>query len=214
YKMMKNHTSMKSIGLKLTMTTIMVSVFAGLSGISAFDIAPARADGDHSNNEPTEGYDIHATVKRHDAQNLDHKMDHYCKLDERIVATCLLYSGDEKDAKLEQIEFIITDSQYNQLPDREKQNWHNHAVELTPERGEPEFVDLPKGVDAGELLETLQQTYGKVITVWDSEDKLPDYLPYVFQVDSPFALGQDENDDLEEEWETGDDNNNDNDNNN
>ncbi len=201
---------MKSVGTKLTMSAIMVSVFAGLLGISAFDIAPARADSDHSHgdSEPTEGYDIHAKIKRHDAQNLDHKMDHYCKLDERIVATCLLYSGDEKDAKLEQIEFIITDSQYNQLPDREKQNWHNHAVELTPERGDPEFVDLPEGVDAGELLETLQQTYGKVITVWDNEDDLPDYLPYVFQVDSPFALGQDENDDLEEEWETGDDNNN------
>lgn len=206
---MKESTPMKSIGRKLTMTAIMVSVFAGLLGISAFDIAPARAGSDHSHDDsdPTGGYDIHAKIKRHDAQNLDHKMDHYCKLDERIVATCLLYSGDEKDAKLEQIEFIITDSQYNQLPDREKQNWHNHAVELTPERGEPEFVDLPEGVDAGELLETLQQTYGKVITVWDSEDNLPDYLPYVFQVDSPFALGQDENDDLEEEWETGDNNN-------
>lgn len=185
-------------------TAIMASVFAGLSGISTFDIAPARGDGNHD--EPTEGYDIHAKIKRHDAHDLDHKMDHYCKLDERIVATCLLYSGDEKNAKLEQIEFIISDDQYEQLPDREKQNWHNHAVELTPERGEPEFVDLPEGVDAGDLLDTLHKTYGKVITVWDNEDDLPDYLPYVFQVDSPFALGQDENDDLEEEWETGDNN--------
>ena len=204
---MNEHTPMKSIGRKLTMTTIMVSVFAGLFGISAFDIAPARAGSDHSHNDPTEGYDIHAKVKKHDAHDLDHKMDHYCKLDERIVASCLLYEGEGKDSKLSQIEFIITDDQYNQLQDREKQNWHNHAVELTPERGDPEFVDLPEGVDGGELLETLQQTYGKVITVWDQSDDLPDYLPYVFQIDSPFALGQDENDDLEEEWETGDNNN-------
>ena len=205
---MKEQQTKKSIAKKLIMTTIMASAFAGLLGISTFDIAPARGDSNHSHDDsdPTEGYDIHAKIKRHQAHDLEHKMDHYCKLDERIVATCLLYSGDEKDAKLEQIEFIITDDQYNQLPDREKQNWHNHAVELTPERGEPEFVDLPEGVEADELLDTLHQTYGKVITVWDSEDNLPDYLPYVFQVDSPFALGQDENDDLEEEWETGDNN--------
>jgi len=199
---MNEHTPMRTTGTKLMMSTIMVSVFAGLLGISNFDFTPVSAT-----TSPTEGYDIHAKVKKHDAHDLDHKMDHYCKLDERIVASCLLYEGEGKDAKLSQIEFIITDDQYSQLQDREKQNWHNHAVELTPERGDPEFVDLPEGVDGGKLLETLQATYGKVITVWDQSDDVPDYLPYVFQVDSPFALGQDENDDLEEEWETGDNNN-------
>jgi hypothetical protein len=48
--------------------------------------------------------------------------------------------------------------------------WHNQAVELTPQRGAPEFVDLPPGVNGTELLSTLQTTYGKVITLWEPNE--------------------------------------------
>lgn len=110
-------------------------------------------------------------------------MDHYCKLSESIVAVCQLYDGEGADAKLAQIEFIITENQYDQLPDKEKPSWHNHAVELTPQRGAPEFVDLPPGVNGTELLSTLQTTYGKVITVWEPNEELPQSEPYAFWVD-------------------------------
>lgn len=187
---------------KILLSTMVVVVAAVLIG-GATSFQSSVAQNNDNDNDPTDGYDIHATVIRHDSEHLDADIDHFCKLDSRIVAVCQLYEGDDADAQLVQIEFIITDQQYESLPDREKQSYHNHAVELTPERGMPEFVSLPEGVDGGELLETLQQTYGKVITVWDPNDDLPDFPPYVFSVDSPFALGQDENDDLEEEWETG-----------
>jgi hypothetical protein len=149
--------------------------------------------------EPIDGYNIHAAINRHDASDLGHKMDHYCKLDQTIVAVCQLYD----EGKLAQIEFVITEAQYDQLPDKEKQNWHNHAVELTPQRGDPEFVSLPPGVNGTELLATLQTTYGKVITIWEPEEALPESWPYPFMVDSPFALGQDKNDNLQNEWPVG-----------
>jgi hypothetical protein len=149
---------------------------------------------------PLAGYDIHAKINKHDASDLSHKMDHYCKLSESIVAVCQLYDGEGPDAKLVQIEFIITEDQYDQLPDKEKPSWHNHAVELTPQRGAPEFVDLPPGVNGTELLSTLQTTYGKVITLWEPSEELPQSEPYAFWVDSPFALGQDKNDNLHNEW--------------
>jgi hypothetical protein len=149
---------------------------------------------------PITGYDIHAKINKHDASDLGHKMDHFCKLSESIVAVCQLYDGEGPDAKLAQIEFIITEDQYDQLPDKEKPNWHNHAVELTPQRGAPEFVDLPPGVNGTELLSTLQTTYGKVITLWEPSEELPQSEPYAFWVDSPFALGQDKNDNLHNEW--------------
>lgn len=189
---------------KILLSAMVVVVAAILiGGATSFQYSVAE-NNDDNGDSPTDGYDIHATVIRHDSEHLNAEIDHFCKLDSRIVAVCQLYEGDDADAQLVQVEFIITDQQYESLPDREKQSWHNHAVELTPERGMPEFVSLPEGVDGGKLLETLQQTYGKVVTVWDPNDDLPDFPPYVFNVDSPFALGQDENDDLEEEWETGD----------
>lgn len=166
---------------------------------------PAQATDD-----PTQGYNIHVTVGRHDSAHLTAQMDHYCKLDTRIVAVCQLYAVDNSakpktGPQLAQIEFIITEDQYLQLPLRERANWHNHAVELTPERGNPSCVSLPEGLTCEQLVTILKGTYGKVITVWDPADAVPNYPPYAFLVDSPFALGQDTNDHLHEEWEVGHD---------
>jgi hypothetical protein len=157
---------------------------------------------------PTSGYDIHVTVNRHDSGNLNAPIDHYCKLDKRIVAVCLLYARDSTakpgtGPQLAQIEFIITKAQYLQLPPRERASWHNHAVELTPERGAPSCVTLPAGFECGKLVSLLQTTYGKVITLWDPADSVPKYPPYVYNVESPFALGQDLNNHLQKQWPTG-----------
>jgi Protein of unknown function (DUF1264) len=155
---------------------------------------------------PTGGYDIHVTVNRHDSMNIDAPMDHYCKLSDKIVAVCQLYFNDPESGGtpiLSQIEYIISKDQYLQLPPRERASWHNHAVELTPERGMPSCVSLPPGLTCEQLVTTLVGTYGKVITIWDPADETPNYPPYVFAVDSPFALGQDLNNNLAKEWPTG-----------
>jgi hypothetical protein len=153
---------------------------------------------------PTSGYDIHVTVNRHDSMNIDAPMDHYCKLSDKIVAVCQLYFNDPEGTPiLSQIEYIISKDQYLQLPPRERASWHNHAVELTPERGMPSCVSLPPGLTCEQLVSTLVNTYGKVITIWDPADETPSYPPYVFAVDSPFALGQDLNNNLAKEWPTG-----------
>lgn len=157
---------------------------------------------------PTLGYDVHVTVNRHDSMNLNAPIDHYCKLDKRIVAVCLLYAKDNNakpgtGPQLSQVEFIITKDMYKQLPPRERANWHNHAVELTPERGAPSCVSLPQGLECGKLVTLLQGTYGKVITLWDPADAVPNSQPYAFNVESPYALGQDLNNNLAKEWPTG-----------
>ena len=184
---------------------MIASIFSVLAiGVTSSQNSIATTQEAGTSQSPTDGYDIHVTVNRHDSENLDAPMNHYCKLDTKIVAVCQLYAGEGADAQLAQVEFIITADQYAELPSRDKQNWHNHAVELTPERGSPAFVSLPPGINGTELLTTLQGTYSKVVTLWDPSDDLPDYPPYVFAVDSPFALGQDTNNDLAQLWETGD----------
>lgn len=174
--------------------------------------ATAPTDGQQStvtsNNTvtPTSGYDIHVTVNRHDSMNIDAPMDHYCKLSDKIVAVCQLYFSDpagDGTPILSQIEYIISKDQYLQLPPRERASWHNHAVELTPERGMPSCVSLPPGLTCEQLVSTLVNTYGKVITIWDPADETPSYPPYVFSVDSPFALGEDLNNNLAKDWPTG-----------
>jgi hypothetical protein len=175
------------------MTATVAAILIG--GIIAYQTSIAQNSND--NNNPTQGFDIHVSVNKHDSAHLNAQMNHWCKLDTRIVAVCLLYAGNDTNAKLSQIEYIISDQQYQSLPPREKQNWHNHAVELTPQRGEPKIISLPAGVNATQLLDTLKHTYGKVITLWDPSDELPYYEPYVHQVDSPYALGYDQDNNLQ-----------------
>jgi len=155
--------------------------------------------------DPTLGYNIHVSVGRHDHANLDAQFDHFCKLTPPIVATCQIYAEDSNgDHLLSQIEFIITRDQYLQLPLRDRQNWHDHAVELTAERGLPACISLPEGLDCNTLVGILHQTYGKVVTLWDPADPVPNYQPYVYWVDSPFALEQDLNHELHKIWPVGD----------
>ncbi len=192
-----------SAGVAAIVATLVLSTNAFQISAATQTMSTTHAD------DPTQGYNIHVAVGRHDSANLDAHMDHYCKLDARIVAVCQLYSSTNNikggGPMLSQIEFIITDSQYLQLPLRERPNWHNHAVELTPERGSPTCVSLPEGLECSALVGILQHTYGKVITIWDPSDGLPRYPPYAFLVDSPFALDQDLNDSLQDDWPVGGD---------
>jgi hypothetical protein len=178
------------------MVASVAAVLVGSINAIQSSVATPVNGGGGGESRPVDGYDIHVSVNKHDSEHLDAQMDHWCKLDPTIVAVCLLYSGNDTNAKLSQVEFIITDEQYQSLPAREKQNWHNHAVELTPQRGEPQIISLPEGVNGTQLLDTLLSTYGKVVTLWDPSDELPDYEPYVHMVDSPYALGYDLDDNL------------------
>jgi hypothetical protein len=206
-----SRTIARDRGKALIGIAVATAVASLVLGTNAFQISAATTSSmtGHSDTNPTKGYDIHVTVGRHDSAHLDAQMDHYCKLDDRIVAVCQLYASTNNikggGPQLSQIEFIITDKQYLQLPLRERANWHNHAVELTPERGAPTCVELPEGLECSALVGILQKTYGKVITIWDPADGLPRYPPYAFLVDSPFALDQDLNDNLHEEWPVGED---------
>ena len=190
-----------------------IAVAAGVASLvfaaNGFQLSEAKKPTAAITGDPTQGYNIHVAVGRHDSANLNAHMDHYCKLDDRIVAVCQLYATTNNvrggGAQLSQIEFIISDEDYMKLPLRERPNWHNHAVELTPQRGSPTCVELPPGLECSALVGILQHTYGKVITIWDPSDGLPNYPPYAFLVDSPFALKQDLNDNLQNEWPVGND---------
>jgi len=183
---------------KLVLSVLLVSM-------AVFFVTGAFADHSNGSDDPLENFNIILAVNGHDSSNLEADFIHRCALTSPIVATCIIFESENVgDHKLSQVEYIITKDQYLQLPFRERQNWHNHAVELTPERGEPSCVSLPEGLECGVLVDILHTTYGKVVTLWDPSDALPSYPPYIYAVDSPFALLQDLNNNLHNEWDKGD----------
>ncbi|MEK6872708.1 MAG: DUF1264 domain-containing protein [Nanoarchaeota archaeon] len=186
-------TNRTKIFLSILMISLGVFLISGIYAIAT------------NSGNPATGFNIHVSVNKHDHANLDAQYDHYCKLTPPIVATCLLFAkGKSGNQILSEVEYIITREQYLQLPFRDRQNWHNHAVELTPERGSPQCISLPEGLECGALVSILHQTYGKVVNLWDPSDSLPSHLPYNFLVDSPYALKQDLNNNLHKEWKVGD----------
>ena len=44
--------------------------------------------------------------------------------------------------QLSGVEYIITADAYNNLPEREKPNWHYHKEEFAPNRADPKFPQL------------------------------------------------------------------------
>ena len=185
-------------GRKMFLSVLLVSMVV-------FLVTGTFADNAGGSDDPLENFNIILSVNGHDSSNLEADFIHRCALTSPIVATCIIFESDrESDHKLSQVEYIITRDQYLMLPFRERQNWHNHAVELTPERGEPACVSLPEGLECGALVDILHTTYGKVVTLWDPKDALPSYPPYTYAVDSPFALQQDLNNNLHREWDKGD----------
>ncbi len=108
----KSDFGKKKLVLSVAAALLAAVLVMGASSFQSLAAKPANA----SLGNPTEGYDIHVTVNKHDSAHLDAHMDHYCKLDPRIVAVCQLYAtenniANDETPQLSQIEFIITDDQ-------------------------------------------------------------------------------------------------------
>lgn len=122
-----------------------------------------------------EGY---AIAKKHvyDAPTLD--VYNYCSASSgRILASCLLFDGNTKNAALIGIEYVISAKHYASLPDREKPNWTPVSVE------EATDVDLRFPYLTPQQLQGLSKqfegAYAKLIITWNPNDKLPQYPPQV-----------------------------------
>ena len=137
---------------------------------------------------PTQGYnspDGHLTAIRHIFDEPSLRVHHFCKPNDKIVLVCQLYDSGSSNAALIGIEYIITKAQYDSLPDREKPNWHYHAIEFATNRADPMFPEL-NATQAAAVKGKLIETYGKVIIAWDPKDNLPAFPPQVEQVQHPF----------------------------
>jgi protein tyrosine phosphatase (PTP) superfamily phosphohydrolase (DUF442 family) len=140
--------------------------------------------------KPVDGYDTpqgHMNAVRYVFDDPSLRVDHYCKPNNKIMMMCQLYDGDSANATLIGIEYIITQEQYDSLPDREKPYWHAHRVEFRPDRANPMMPEL-SAEEAKAEMAMLAPTWGKVIITWNPNDELPSFPPQVQLVDHPFMV--------------------------
>ncbi len=101
---------------------------------------------------------------------------HYCGHLNEDVIQCALFDGNEGNAKLVGVEYIISAALFHQLPASEKHLWHSHAFEVGS--GQLIAPGIPD-VAEHELMEKIVGTYGKTWHTWhtDQQQELPLGIP-------------------------------------
>ena len=140
--------------------------------------------------KPVDGYNLpqgHLNAVRHNFDDPSLRVEHFCKPHDKIMMVCQLYDSSSANATLIGIEYIITQEQYDSLPNREKPYWHAHREELRSERADPSMPELSPEQAQAEMAKMLP-TWGKVIITWIPNDDLPSFPPQVQLVDHPFMV--------------------------
>src|SRR5215210_1864163 len=145
--------------LAITTTTILQKL---LTTSIAQTMPPAAAS---NATKPIDGYNSpqgHLNAVRHVFGDPSLRVEHFCKPNDKIMMVCQLYDSDSANATLMGVEYIITQQQYDSLPDREKPYWHAHREEFRPDRADPMMPELSPEEAMAEMAKMLP-TWGKVI---------------------------------------------------
>jgi hypothetical protein len=101
---------------------------------------------------------------------------HYCSIINEDVTQCVIYDGNQRDAKIMGVEYIVSAKLFATLPSAEKSLWHSHVHEVKSGQ-----LIAPGIAQAAEhaLMAKLISTYGKTWHTWhtDSHDRLPLGMP-------------------------------------
>ena len=102
-------------------------------------------------------------------ENPSHQMEahHFCNQVNEEFAQCVLFDGNTRDANMNGIEYIISESLFNALPEEEKPFWHPHNYEILS--GQLVAPGIPP-VAEKELMRRKMNSYGKTWHLWNTGD--------------------------------------------
>lgn len=109
-------------------------------------------------------------------QKIQMEAHHYCSILNDDVIQCVIYDGNVKDSKIMGVEYIVSETLFKSLPEKEKALWHSHVQEV--KSGQLIAPGIPE-VAEKELMKKLIHTYGKTWHTWhtDLDKTLPLGVP-------------------------------------
>ncbi len=126
------------------------------------------------NKEPLEALNAYMDGFHFYNGNMKGQMEahHYCALLNEDVTQCVIFDGNEKDAKIMGVEYIVSAKLFADLPANEKHMWHSHVHEVRS--GQLIAPGIPE-VAEKEFMRKIAGTYGKTWHTWhtDQEKELP-----------------------------------------
>ncbi len=109
--------------------------------------------------DPLAGFDIYVAglhCARHEPQ-MQMEAHHYCKQVNSDFLQCVLFDGNTSRANLIGIEYIISETLFDSLPQAEKSYWHPHNYEILS--GQLTAPGLPEAAEHA-LMRLLVNSYG------------------------------------------------------
>ncbi|MBI2029063.1 DUF1264 domain-containing protein [Candidatus Gottesmanbacteria bacterium] len=126
--------------------------------------------------KPHQGFTLHIDAEKHfpgDEKKIAH---HWCKQVSGMYE-CQLYDSDAKDARLVGVETVVGTDTWKKFDSKEQDLWHYHREEIP--KINAKLPDLTSE-EAAKVVETLNETYGKVYLLWDpSKSDLPIGQPVI-----------------------------------
>ena len=97
----------------------------------------------------------------------EHQMEahHFCHQVNEDFAQCALFDGNGRSARLNGIEYIISEKLFESLPETERRYWHPHNAEILS--GQLVAPGIP-AVAEKSLMKGKMNSYGKTWHVWDT----------------------------------------------
>src|SRR5690554_13587 len=118
-------------------------------------------------NAPLAPFDIylvgfHPMKEKPQQQMIAH---HYCHQVNEDFAQCLLFDGNKDTAKLNSIEYIVSEKLFASLPEQERSYWHPHNGEILS--GQLVAPGIPDAAEES-LMRSKMNSYGKTWHVWNT----------------------------------------------
>ncbi len=114
---------------------------------------------------PMRGFDVYV-VGFHCAKGepeFQMEAHHFCRVVNDDLLQCVLFDGNTKDANLIGIEYIVSGTLFETLPEQEQGYWHPHNFEVLS--GQLVAPGLPEAAEKA-LMHHLLNSYGKTWHTW------------------------------------------------
>lgn len=127
---------------------------------------------------PLKPFDVYLVgfhpMKEHPEKQME--AHHYCHQMNEDFAQCTLFDSNGANARLNGIEYIISEKLFDLLPAAERALWHPHNGEILS--GQLVAPGIPAAAEK-ELMRMKMNSYGKTWHVWNTghEGSAPDQLP-------------------------------------
>jgi len=117
--------------------------------------------------DPVERIDMHVIGFHPMKDDPHHAMEahHYCSRLSDDFTQCVLFDGVGKDARMNGIEYIVSERVFEAMPEEERKYWHPHNFEIMSGQ-----LVMP-GISASaehDAMTSLVNSYGKTWHVWDT----------------------------------------------